>query len=155
MILYKNKNLSLLSRISMYAFVFVVAFSLFAPMAVTNAELGTPNPKLGTPDSKLGNGVTINTGIKNPLGKSISDIPTFIQTILGFVLLIGVPIIVLAIIYAGFLFVTAQGNSEKLTMAKTTLLYTLIGAALLLGSFVIAKAIKGTVDQISNSEKAK
>ncbi|MCE9517885.1 pilin [Candidatus Nomurabacteria bacterium] len=152
MILYKNKNLSLLSRISMYAFVFVVAFSLFAPMQFANAANGDANIPSG---GDKNTGVTINTGIKNPLGKSISDIPTFIQTILGFVLLVGVPIIVLAIIYAGFLFVTAQGNSEKLTMAKTTLLYTLIGAALLLGSFVIAKAIKGTVDQISNSEKAK
>lgn len=152
MILYKNKNLSLLSRISMYAFAFVLAFSLFTPMQFVNAANGDANIPSG---GDKNTGVTINTGIKNPLGKSISDIPTFIQTILGFVLLIGVPIIVLAIIYAGFLFVTAQGNSEKLTMAKTTLLYTLIGAALLLGSFVIAKAIKGTVDQISNSEKAK
>ena len=65
--------------------------------------------------------------------------------------MIGVPIIALAIIYAGFLFVTAQGNSEKLTKAKKTLLYTLIGAALLLGAVVIAEAIKGTVNDIKST----
>jgi hypothetical protein len=95
-------------------------------------------------------GVSINTKIANPLGPNITDIPTFINVIVSFVLLIGIPIIVLAVIYAGFLFVTAQGNSEKLKKAKTTLLYTLIGAALLLGSFVIAKAIQGTVNQITS-----
>ncbi len=96
------------------------------------------------------NGVSVNTKIENPLGSSITDLPTFINVIVQFVLIIGIPIIVLAVIYAGFLFVTAQGNSEKLKKAKTTLLYTLIGAALLLGSFVIAKAIQGTVSQITS-----
>jgi hypothetical protein len=150
MILYKNKNLSLIPRISMYVFMLVTVFSLFTPMQFANAANGDANIPSG---GDKNTGVTINTGIKNPLGNDIDSIPKFIQTILGFVLLIGVPIIVLAIIYAGFLFVTAQGNSEKLTMAKTTLLYTLIGAALLLGSFVIANAIQGTVDEISSPEK--
>ena len=55
------------------------------------------------------------------------------------------PIIVLAIIYSGFLFVAAQGNSEKLGEAKKALLYTLVGAAILLGSLAIAELIKNTV----------
>ena len=71
---------------------------------------------------------------------------------MNFVLFIGVPIVALAIIYSGFLFVTASGNSEKLKKAKSALLYTLIGAALLLGSLVIANSIKGTVDQINSSQ---
>lgn len=96
-------------------------------------------------------GVTVNTKIDNPLGSSITDLPSFINTIISFVLLVAIPIIVLAVIYAGFLFVTAAGNPEKLGKAKKTLLYTLIGAALLLGAFVIAKAIKGTVDCIGDN----
>jgi hypothetical protein len=96
-------------------------------------------------------GVSVNTKIDNPLGSGITDLPTFINVIISFVLLIAIPIIVLAVIYAGFLFVTSGGNSEKLKKAKTTLLYTLIGAALLLGAFVIAKAIKGTVDCLGDN----
>jgi Type IV secretion system pilin len=107
---------------------------------------GTASQKSGAPSSNSGTpGIEISTGITNPL-PGIEDIPSLIATILNFVLVVGVPIVTLAIIYAGFLFVTAQGNEEKLTTAKTTLLYTIIGAALLLGSFVIAQAIKGTVD---------
>ena len=108
----------------------------------------SPTGSGGTPSST--SGVSLNTRIANPLGSNITDLPTFINVIVSFVLLIAIPIIVLAVIYAGFLFVTAQGNSEKLKKAKTTLLYTLIGAALLLGSFVIAKAIQGTVSQITS-----
>ncbi|MES2930324.1 MAG: pilin [Patescibacteria group bacterium] len=103
------------------------------------------------PENVNVNGVKINTGIKNPLGNGIKDIPDFIVTVLNIVLIIGIPIVALAIIYSGFLFVTAAGNSEKLKKAKATLLYTIIGAALLLGSLVIAEAIKGTVDEIKKT----
>jgi hypothetical protein len=172
-----RKRGNLISKIVMFSFVFLMAYFLATPafaepctgtdrsgtptpygcdpneipsgLGTQNSHLGTPNSNLGTPDSKLGtDGVNINTGIKNPLGDNLNDIPAFIQAILRFVLLIGVPIVTLAIIYCGFLFVTAVGNSEKLKNAKRALLYTLIGAALLLGSLVISEAIKGTVDQI-------
>lgn len=103
------------------------------------------------PSSGAGAGVNINSKIDNPLGSNITDLPTFINVIISFVLLIGIPIIVLAVIYAGFMFVTAAGNSEKLKKAKTTLLYTLIGAALLLGAFVIAKAIQSTVNCLGDN----
>jgi len=57
----------------------------------------------------------------------------------------------LAIIYTGFLFVEAQGSPEKITKAKKALTYTIIGAAILLGAFVIADAIGKTVDEIKSS----
>jgi len=53
--------------------------------------------------------------------------------------------VALAVIYSGFLFVFARGNSEKLGKAKDALLYTLIGAAILLGSWAIAEMIQATV----------
>ena len=93
----------------------------------------------------------IKIGITNPLGAGITDIPSFITAILNIVLVVGVPIVTLAIIYCGFLFVKAQGNPAELEKAKKTLVYTLIGAALLLGSFVIAQAIQGTVEEIKKT----
>ncbi|MBI3305942.1 hypothetical protein HYZ82_02280 [Candidatus Nomurabacteria bacterium] len=84
--------------------------------------------------------------IVNPLGgDGPNSIPEFIQTLLEGVLRIGIPIVALAIIYCGFLFVAAQGNTEKLTKARDALLYTLIGAAILLGSWAIAILISETV----------
>lgn len=126
----KAKKYSILQVVAKYSFVFILAVAVIMPFTFVTAD------------------VSVNTKINNPLGDNIKDIPTFIETILNSVLVIGVPIIALAIIYTGFLFVKAQGNSEQITTAKKTLMYTLIGAALLLGSFVISKAIKGTVDEI-------
>jgi len=69
----------------------------------------------------------------------------FIKTLLEGALRIGIPLIALAIIYCGFLFVKARGKPEAITKAKDALLYTLIGAAILLGSWAIAQLISETV----------
>ena len=116
----------------------------------TNTPAVVPNKQQTTTESS---GVRLDTKINNPLGDNIKDIPTFIQTIIGIVLVIGVPIVTLAIIYSGYLFVVARGVPEELSRAKKNLTYTLIGAALLFGAFVISKAIKGTVDQIIRENK--
>jgi len=81
--------------------------------------------------------------ICNPI--SANSIQAFIQTFLVGIIKIGMPIVALAIIYCGFLFVEARGNTEKLTKAKSALLYTIIGAAILLGSWAIAGLIANTV----------
>jgi len=81
--------------------------------------------------------------IVNPIkAETVNDL---IKVLLEGLIKIGMPIIALAIIYSGFLFVFARGNSEKLTKAKDALLYTLIGAAILLGSWAIAQLISSTV----------
>lgn len=169
----KKNKLILLTALFSFAFIFTFSSPVFAEpctgvdrtgtptpygcdegggLGTPDPKLGTPDPKAGTPDPKLGTpgSTKINTHIENPLGDSVSDIPSFIEKILRFILTLAVPIVALAIIYTGFLFVTALGNSEKLKKAKQALVYTLIGAALLLGAFVIAEAIQGTVKEISN-----
>jgi len=85
--------------------------------------------------------------ITNPIG-SIDTINEFINVLLEGVLKIGLPVVALAIIYCGFLFVAARGNEEKITKAKDALLYTLIGAAVLLGSWAIAELIVNTVNEL-------
>ena len=68
----------------------------------------------------------------------------FIVALLEIVLLIGVPMIVIALIYAGFLLVTADGDEKKLEMGKLVIVWTLVGGAIILGAKVIAEFIKGT-----------
>ena len=96
------------------------------------------------PVISFADGVTCPPGkICNPINSS--TINEFIKTLLTGVLRIGIPIVALAIIYCGFLFVQAQGNSEKIEQAKDALLYTIIGSAILLGSWAIASIISNTV----------
>ena len=111
---------------------FVLAFAFL--LSVTRVYADTsPVPPSSTTGTKL----------VNPIGQdSLID---FIKAIFNGALKLGIPIIALAIIYCGFLFVAARGNSEKLSKAKDALLYTCIGAAILLGSWAIATMISSTV----------
>ncbi|MBP6908359.1 MAG: hypothetical protein KBB75_00875 [Candidatus Pacebacteria bacterium] len=157
----QSKKYTILANIARYSFVFVFMCALAMPFVVINAAT-TPatvdNRTTATPatvDNRKteSSNVRVDTKINNPLGDNIRDIPTFIQALLKIVILVGIPIVTLAIIYSGFMFVQAQGNVEKLGTAKKNFVYTLIGAALLLGAFVISRAIQGTVDQIIRENK--
>ncbi len=82
----------------------------------------------------------------DPLGDiSLYD---FLLLILNAVIFILFPIIVLMIVYTGFLFVAAQGNAAKLQEARRALIWTVIGALIVLGSKALALAIQATVKNI-------
>ena len=160
--IFKTKKYNILSNILKYSFVIVFAVMLISPVLFVNACGGLNElPCVGGSDissnessdvSSNDTGTNITTKIVNPLGENgPQTIPDFIKEIIKIVLYVGIPIVALFIIYTGFLFVEAQGNPEKLTKAKNSLMYTLIGAALLLGAFIIAEAIGATVDEIKKS----
>ena len=112
-----------------------LSFLFLAPL-VSFADLGNAgcNPASGK--------------ICNPI-PNITTLQGFIKALLEGIIKIGLPFLVLAIIYCGFLFVEAQGNEEKLTKAKDAILWTLIGAAILIGSWAIALLITETVTSIA------
>jgi hypothetical protein len=88
--------------------------------------------------------------IDNPFkgGDSLQD---FLVAIIDNIIMpIGVVLAVLAFIYTGFLFVTAQGNDSKLTNAKKALVNSAIGTAVLLGAWSIATVVRNTVNQLMN-----
>ena len=53
-----------------------------------------------------------------------------------------------AIIYSGFKYLTAQGNPAKIAEANKGLMYVLIGTGVLLGAAAISSAIEGTLHQL-------
>lgn len=85
----------------------------------------------------------------NPLNSSISTIPQFISSVLKIVVMVSIPIIALLIVYSGFLFVFARGNESQLTTAKRNFLYVIIGATCILGAWVIATLLGGTITQLT------
>lgn len=90
--------------------------------------------------------------ISNPL-KGDGNIFAFINSVIDAAIKLGAILAVLAIIYAGFLFVTAQGDETKIETAKKVLLYTAIGIAILLGARVISSVITTTVTNVGNATK--
>lgn len=102
-------------------------------------------------ESLFGGGGRINPsasrggeGITNPL-TGVNSLPDLIQRILDALIQLAIPVAVLFIVYAGFLFVTARGDEKKLETAKATLLYTVIGIAILVGASFIASVVQNTV----------
>lgn len=84
----------------------------------------------------------------NPLkAASLNDL---VKQILEFVVRLGTVVIVLMIVYIGFLFVTAQGEPGKITEARNALMWTVIGALILLGAQAIASAIQATANALGS-----
>jgi len=85
--------------------------------------------------------------IENPLGEGVGFLDLF-RLILEGLILIATPIVILMVIYAGFLFVTAQGSVDKLDTAKRAITYALIGALILLGAAAISELIQGSIESL-------
>ena len=85
--------------------------------------------------------------LNNPLaGSGITSVEGLLTAILNVLLVIAVPLIVFFIIFAGFNYVTAQGNPEKVKTATRSLTYAIIGGVLILGATAFATIIGGVVE---------
>jgi len=70
-----------------------------------------------------------------------NDLPTLIGNIISALLSVLGIIFVVLVVYAGFLYLTAQGEDTKVKKAKTALQFSVIGFVLMLLSFPIVNAI--------------
>ena len=84
----------------------------------------------------------------------MGSIEQLILTIIDVVLVFLLPVIVLYIMYAGYLFVTAQGNPGELSAAKKALLTALIGGVIVLGARAILDVVKGTIEAVTGDTSA-
>jgi Type IV secretion system pilin len=84
--------------------------------------------------------------LQNPI--RFGSLIEVLSAILDILVIFAVPIIVFFLIYAGFMYVTAQGNAAKITAATNALLYALIGGVIILGAEIIGGVIASTVDSI-------
>jgi hypothetical protein len=91
-----------------------------------------------------GNPSPSGEALVNPL--RFNSLTEVLFAIVDILLILAVPIIIFFIIYAGFLYVTAQGNPAKISEANRALLYAVIGGVIILGARVIASIVESTVD---------
>lgn len=69
--------------------------------------------------------------------------------VLNVFIIIATPIIVLYIIYAGFLYVTARGNVQQTQQATRALMYAIVGGVIVLGAVALAEIVKNVVDSFT------
>ncbi|HET9641661.1 MAG TPA: hypothetical protein VFP46_02335 [Candidatus Paceibacterota bacterium] len=127
-----------------FAFIIFAAIVLFlaAPAAGVFAQSSGGN---ATPSS--GGNPPLDARLINPLkANSFNDLLSGIEDV---IINVGTVVVVLMVIYVGFMFVTARGEPAKISAAKQALLWTLIGALILLGAKAIQLGITKTVEALS------
>mgnify|MGYP001577319497 CR=1 FL=1 len=130
-------------------------FFLFVVSKVLAQGGGTNSGGLGGGTNPGGQGGATNNGdcdstfcIENPFNVGGGLYELLQKVVNDIILPIGGVLAVLAFIFAGFLYVTAQGNETKIKKAHNALLYAAIGTALLLGAWTFANVIRNTVNDI-------
>ena len=104
--------------------------------AVDTTTGGTPAPAPG------------GFKLQSPL-KDIGGIDQLVKAIIdNIVMPLGMSIAVIFIIYSGFLYVKAQGKPGEIEKAHNALTWTLVGTAVLLGAWVLAGLVGGTIEQL-------
>lgn len=89
-------------------------------------------------------------GIKfsNPL--KVNTIQDAIKLFVNAIVRLAIPVIVIFFLWSGLSFILARGNPEKITKARATFFYTVIGTLLILGAWTITNAIIGTVNSLTS-----
>ena len=106
--------------------------------------LGNGSP----PDGGLGNGNPPQSGtLVNPL--KVNDLQGLLGLVVQAAVSIGTIILVLALVWTGFLFVAARGNEEKIRTARAALFWTVIGGLILLGATGLSQVIQSTATSVT------
>jgi len=136
--------------ISTFLFVVGVFFAGYVDFGHAAVSVGDPNTSAGdTSNTSAGSPSNTSAGgcppgqLCNPLQSQ--TIPEFLLKIIDVLLVFALPFIILYIMYAGFLFVTAQGDSGQIQTARTALLWAVVGGVIVLGARIIIGVIQGTI----------
>lgn len=109
----------------------LILLSLFAPV-IASAQLSGSDTGLNT---------TVEHGYGTG-GEAIISLPEFVGTyIVAPILGLTGTIIFVLMTYAGFLWVTAQGDEKKVKKAKDILTECVVGAVILVGAYALANFV--------------
>ena len=118
-----------------------------SPAAIATPSAASPETQAAPAATGAQEGATQTGGtLVNPL--KAANIQDLLAKILEGIVQIGSMVLVLMLVWVGFLFVFAQGNEEKIKSARQALMWTVIGGLVLLGSEAIALLIKSTVEAL-------
>lgn len=121
-------------------------FFFGALVGVLSLQSGLAHAQLDGEDRTTSSSCGSSSGLINPL--KVCSFDDLLRAILNGVIEIGTIVLILMLVYVGFLFVMARGNPQQITSAKQALLWTVIGGLVLLGATAIQVVISGTVESI-------
>ncbi len=108
---------------------------------VINILTGAAIGQGGLPELKSGSTLVDPLGLTNSIQSGQSIVIFYGQRIVGYMVnLLGVAVVAMYI-YGGTIWMMSAGSEEKIQQAKKVLTYATIGAAVVLGSYVIIKFV--------------
>lgn len=146
-----------MQRFVKFAIPFICCIALFAVVfslpATVSADVECIDLTTGAKQTERGANAVCPSG-QCQVGKLCNptrygDLNAFLLiAVVGVAVQYGLLLIVFFLVLAGFKFVVAQGNPEKISDAKKMLVWVVVGAFVLLGVYVIRAAVCGTIDAI-------
>jgi hypothetical protein len=94
----------------------------------------------GSSDYGLGNTAAVAYGVDKP-DKLQGDPVVIMGTILGIVLASLGVMFMIQIVIAGIKWMSAQGNEEKITKAKETLIHSVLGLVIIVGAYALVNSV--------------
>ena len=84
----------------------------------------------------------VNFGDKtiNPVAK-FDSIGTFVNLIVPIMMIMGGIATLFMLLYGAFMYITSQGNPDKIKKSQATLMYAVLGLFLVVASFILTKII--------------
>lgn len=121
--------------------IFITVFSfILLPLAGTLVLAQGGNDALPTQPGKE------PLELKNPI--KADNLIELLNLVVDAAMYVLIPLIVLAIIYTGFLFIKARGEPKAITDAKQMFMYVIIGAAIILASKLIIALVTNTITSL-------
>lgn len=119
---------------------FLIAFFILIASVLSFLQLTT----VGLAEtSAISCGTNNSSVLCNPL--KADSFATLMEAVSKLAVQIGIPIAALFIIYSGLKLVMAKGEEKAITDAKMGLLWSIIGAGILIGAWTITKILESVV----------
>ena len=90
----------------------------------------------------------LHAAIQNPI--NAGNFIELVKDITKLFTEVAIPIVVIFLIYAGFLFVTARGDQKQLGTAKDIFYWTILGAIIVVAAYVLATAAFDLLQSLGN-----
>lgn len=112
---------------------------------VAFAQLPGEKPDTGItgkkPDGGISGEIPSETKLINPLGSEVNDISSLLEKIVNWLIVIASPIAVGMVMVGAFQMIFAGGDPEKFKTGKKTIIYVVIGYAIILIGWGITSII--------------
>ncbi len=126
-----------------------LASLLFALTLITAAPAALAAPTAAAQTTNTTQGVQLLNPLSGSCTAGQDCLMQFLKSVLALVTRVGTIAIILMLVYIGFLFATTSTNPKNKELAKEYLLWTIVGALIILGAQAIANGISATVQAIS------